>query len=96
MQYIKGVNLSEYIITSKAEAQPMIKDDKLFKLDNVDNVGVLVKKAEGDPTDYYEECAFSVGEIMPWYGLVDLSIGIAEVDRPSDVERAEKLLDSLS
>jgi len=48
LQYIKGVNLSEYIITSKAEAQPMIKDDKLFKLDNVDNVGVLVKKAEGE------------------------------------------------
>ena len=38
----------EYTITSKAEAQPMIKDDKLFKLDNLDNVGVLVKKAEGE------------------------------------------------
>jgi len=48
LQYSKDVNLSEYIITSKAEALPMVNDDKLFKLDSVDNVKVLVKKAKGE------------------------------------------------
>ena len=43
----KDVDLSEYFITSKAQAKPMIKDDKLFKLGDVENVGVLVKKAQG-------------------------------------------------
>ena len=48
LQYCKDVNLSEYTITSKAEAEPMINDDKIFKLDNVDNIKVLVKKAKGE------------------------------------------------
>jgi len=48
LQHSKEVNLSEYTITSKAEAKPMTNDDKLFRLDNVDNVKVLVKKAEGE------------------------------------------------
>ena len=33
LEHSKDVNLSEYFITSKAEAKPMINDDKLFKLD---------------------------------------------------------------
>jgi len=48
LQHSKDVNLPEYTITSKAEAKPMINDDKLFKLDSVDNVKVLVKKAKGE------------------------------------------------
>ena len=48
LQYSKDVNLSEYTITSKAEVKPMINDDKLFKLNNVDNVKILVKKAKGE------------------------------------------------
>ena len=48
LKHSKNVNLSEYIITSKAEAKPMIIDDKLFKLDNVESVKVLVKKAKGE------------------------------------------------
>ena len=47
LQHSKNVNLSEYTITSKAEAKPMINDDKLFKLDEVDNIKVLVTKAKG-------------------------------------------------
>ena len=43
----KDVDLSEYFITSKAETMPMIDDDKLFKLDDVDNIKISVKKAEG-------------------------------------------------
>ena len=39
--------MSEYFITSKASAKSIIDDDKLFKLEEVDNVGVLVKKAKG-------------------------------------------------
>jgi len=48
LQHSQDVDLSEYTITSKAEAKPMINDDKLFKLDSVDNVKVLVKKAKGE------------------------------------------------
>ena len=49
-EYIKiidGVDLSEYFITSKAEVKSMINDSKLFKLDNVENVKIFVKKAKG-------------------------------------------------
>jgi isoleucyl-tRNA synthetase len=48
LQYCKDINLSEYTITSKAEAKPMIDDDKLFRIDSVNNVKVLVKKAKGE------------------------------------------------
>ena len=41
------INLSEYFITSKAERKNIISDDKLFKLEGVDNVKALVKKAKG-------------------------------------------------
>ena len=36
-----------FFITSKVEAKTTINDDKLFKLDEVDNVKVLIKKAKG-------------------------------------------------
>ena len=48
MQHVKDINLSEYFITSKATAKEMIKNDKIFKLDDTPEVGVLVKKAEGE------------------------------------------------
>ena len=41
------IDLSEYFITSKANAKPMIKNDKFFKLDEVKDVQVLVTKAKG-------------------------------------------------
>ena len=47
LQLVKDVNLSEYFITSKANAKPIINDNKLFKLDNEDNVKILVTKAKG-------------------------------------------------
>ena len=47
LKLVKDIDLSEYFITSKVEAKTMIDDDKLFKLDEVDNVKVLVKKAKG-------------------------------------------------
>ena len=47
LNLVKDVNLSEYFITSKANARPINKDDKLFKLDEVDNIKVLVTKAKG-------------------------------------------------
>ena len=43
----KNVDLSEYFITSKAEARPIIDDNQLFRLDGVDGVKVMVKKAKG-------------------------------------------------
>ena len=49
-EYLKlteKVNLSEYFITSKAEAKPFIDDDKLFMLDGINDIKVLVKKADG-------------------------------------------------
>ena len=48
LKLTKDVDLSEYFITSKAEAIPMIDDDKLFELDDVDNIKISVKKAEGE------------------------------------------------
>ena len=47
LQLVKDVDLPEYFITSKVETKKIINDDKLFKLDKVDNVKVLVKKAKG-------------------------------------------------
>ena len=47
LKLVKDINLSEYFITSKANAKPMINDNKLFKLDDVDNAKVLVTKAKG-------------------------------------------------
>ena len=47
LKLVKDINLSEYFITSKANAKPMINDNKLFKLGNVDNAKVLVTKAKG-------------------------------------------------
>ena len=44
---MKDIDLSEYFITSKANAKPMISDNKLFGLNEVDNVKVLVTKAKG-------------------------------------------------
>ena len=47
LKLVKDIDLSEYFITSKANAKPMINDDKLFKLDEVENVKALVTKAQG-------------------------------------------------
>ena len=49
-EYLKlfnDINMSEYFITSCARAKPMIKSDEHFKLSDIENVGVLVKKAKG-------------------------------------------------
>ena len=48
LRVCKDVNLPEYFITSKAEVKPMANDNSLFKIDNVDNVRVMVKKAQGE------------------------------------------------
>ena len=44
LKLVKDIDLPEYFITSKVETKKTINDDKLFKLDEVDNVKVLVKK----------------------------------------------------
>ena len=45
---IKDFDLPESFITSKAEAKELNHDNKnLFKLDEIENISVLVKKAEG-------------------------------------------------
>ena len=48
LKLVEDINLSEYFITSNAKAKPMIDNDKLFKLENVANVSILVKKAKGE------------------------------------------------
>ena len=40
-------DLSESFITSKAEAKSIVKDDRLFKLDGIENIKVSVTKAQG-------------------------------------------------
>ena len=48
LKIVKDFDLSESFITSKAEAQKMINDKSLFQLDEIKDVKVLVKKAEGE------------------------------------------------
>ncbi len=48
LKFSKDIDLSEYFITSKAIANPLTDNDKLFKLNGVDNIKVLVKKAKGE------------------------------------------------
>ena len=47
---VKNIDLSEFCITSKAKAQILNgqKDLELFKLENIQGIGVLVKKAAGN------------------------------------------------
>ena len=48
LKIVKDFDLAENFITSKAAAKQFIKEDKnFFKLDEVENINVLVKKAEG-------------------------------------------------
>ena len=47
LKVVKDINLSEYFITSYAKANPMIENEKLFKLDEAANIGALVSKAKG-------------------------------------------------
>ena len=49
LKIAKDFDLAENFITSKAAARLIVKEDKkLFKLDEVENINVLVKKAEGN------------------------------------------------
>ena len=48
LELVQDLNLPEYFITSKANAKNMINDNKIFKLDEVSNVGVKVEKAKGE------------------------------------------------
>ena len=48
LKVTKNIDLSECLITSKAIAKKMINDDKLFKLDDIENIKVFVKKAKGE------------------------------------------------
>ncbi len=44
----KDIDLSEYFITSKAEARKTTKNKNLFKMDEIEGIEVLVKKAAGN------------------------------------------------
>ena len=48
LKIVKDFDLPESFITSKAEAKELNSDNNLFKLDEVKDVKVLVKKAEGE------------------------------------------------
>ena len=48
LNLVKDFDLSEYFITSKAEAKKMINDESLFKLNDIEEVKVSVKKAKGN------------------------------------------------
>ena len=47
MQLAKDFDLAENFITSKAVAKKFTQNDNFFKLNDVENINVLVKKAEG-------------------------------------------------
>ena len=48
LRIVKDLNLSENFITSKAEVKKLNDGDDFFKLDDIDNVKVFVKKADGE------------------------------------------------
>ena len=48
LKIVKDFDLSECFITSKAQAEKFSNDSSLFKINEVEGVGVLVKKAEGE------------------------------------------------
>ena len=48
LNIVKDLDLSENFITSKAEARKISNDKNLFQLEEIKEVKVLVKKAEGD------------------------------------------------
>ena len=48
LKVVKDFDLSESFITSKAEAKKMIDEKNLFQLDEIKDIKVLVKKAEGE------------------------------------------------
>jgi isoleucyl-tRNA synthetase len=47
LKIVQGFDMSENFITSKAEAKKIVEDNNFFKLDEIEGVKVLVKKAEG-------------------------------------------------
>ena len=48
LNFAKDINLSEFFITSDANAKSMTNSDKFFKIEGIDNIAVSVKKAEGE------------------------------------------------
>jgi len=48
LKLVKDINLSEYFITSRASVKKMLNNDKIFKLNDIPNVGVIVEKAKGE------------------------------------------------
>ncbi len=48
LRLVDDINLSEYFITSKASAKKMVEDNKIFKIDDISNIGVVVEKAKGE------------------------------------------------
>ena len=48
LKLVKNFDLSENFITSKAQAVKMSNENNLFRLDEIENIKVLVKKAEGE------------------------------------------------
>jgi isoleucyl-tRNA synthetase len=49
LEIVKDFDLSENFITSKAVAKKLIKNNNsFFKLDEIENINVFVKKAEGE------------------------------------------------
>ena len=45
---MKDINLSEFFITSNATAKNMTNGDKFFKIEGIEDIAVLVKKAKGE------------------------------------------------
>ena len=48
LKIVKDIDLSEYLITSKAESKKIINDKGLFELEAVANIKISVKKAKGE------------------------------------------------
>ena len=47
LKIVKDLDLSENFITSKAVAKKIVSNNDLFKLEEIEDIKVMVKKAEG-------------------------------------------------
>ena len=48
LKIVKDLDLSENFITSKAVAKKIVSNNELFKLEEIEDIKVMVKKAEGE------------------------------------------------
>jgi len=94
-----------YLSLNKKADRALIKKEIVWEFNGVakfskefvnELLGLHKQKMENkDFEAYYEEHALEINKTIPWYGLIDNRLVLAEVDRKEDVERAEQVIKKL-